>query len=180
MNASALADCPEKVYTSAVEQVFRFPKVTTSYSEEDHLRSIAECNSLLDEALYLAEDTHRVLSLLIENNENEARYFVNNSYNLDASADMFRFLRDHLEEQIENGGFSEPVNRALNEYLQKVYRTSRIASRLCMLSKQFAPLKYRDTEQKFTASQVADMKKNIEECHKELGLEPPKWNTASA
>ncbi|EAQ6132026.1 hypothetical protein AXA88_25730 [Salmonella enterica] len=177
MNASAL--CPEKVYTSAVGQVFRFPKVTTSYSEEDHLRSIAECNGLLDEGLYLVEDAHRMLSLLIENNEDEARYFANNLYNLDASADMFRFIRDHLEEQIENGGFSESVNRALNEYLQKVYRASRIASSLCMLSKQFAPLKYRDTEQKFTASQVADMKKNIEKCHKELGLEPPEWNTAS-
>ncbi|MGG6129344.1 hypothetical protein ACQSGE_23160 [Salmonella enterica] len=180
MNGSALADCPEKVYTSAVEQVFRFPKVTTSYSEEDHLRSIAECNRLLDEALYLAEDAHRALSLFIENDDEKARDFVNNLYNLDASADLFCFLRDHLEEQIENGGFSESVNRALNEYLQKVYRTSRIASSLCMLSKQFAPLKYSNTEPEFTVSQVADMKKNIEECHKELGLEPPEWNTASA
>ncbi|EDX0374365.1 hypothetical protein GTL21_005175 [Salmonella enterica] len=179
MNGSALADCPEKVYTSAVEQVFRFPKVTTSYSEEDHLRLIAECNSLLDEGVCIIEDAYNMLSLLAESNEDEARRFVSNLYNLDASADMFRFLRDHLEEQVENGGFSESVNHALNEYLQKVYRTSRIVSNLCMLSKQFAPLKYRNTEQEFTVLQVADMKKNMEECHKELGLEPPKWNTAS-
>ncbi|HFW4798344.1 TPA: hypothetical protein ACIBS5_003787 [Salmonella enterica subsp. diarizonae serovar 60-67:z35:-] len=180
MNCSALAEHPEKVYTSAVEQVFRFPRVITNYNEEEHLRLIDECNRLLDEGLHAVEDAHNILSFLINNNEDEARYFVSNLYNLDASADMFRFLRDHLEEQIENGGFSDAVNSALGEYLQKVYRISRIASSLCLLSKQFAPLKHRDTEPGFTASQVADMKKNIEKSHEELGLEPPEWNSVSA
>ncbi|EKK3319516.1 hypothetical protein PMI54_004865 [Salmonella enterica] len=175
-----VADNPGKVYSSAVEQLFRFPVVTMGYSEEEHLQTIAECTRLLDEGVYLMEDTHRVLSLLIENNEDEASRFVRNLYNLDTSADLLCFVRDHLEEQIENGGFSESVNRSLNDYLQKVFAASRIASSLCMLSKQFAPLKYRNDEPGFTASQVADMKKNIEECHKELGLEPPEWNTASA
>ncbi|EEM1821251.1 hypothetical protein GKA92_24445 [Salmonella enterica subsp. enterica] len=180
MNGSLLADNPEKVYTSAVDQIFRYPGVTMGYSEEEHLQTIAECVRLLDEGLYLMEDTHRVLSLLIENNEGEASRFVRNLYNLDTSADLLCFVRGHLEEQIENGGFSDAVNRSLHDYLQKVFATSRVANSLCLLSKQFTPLKYRNDEAEFTASQVADMKKNIEECHKELGLEPPEWNTESA
>lgn len=116
MNGFVLADSPEKVYTSAVEQI----------------------------------------------------------------ADMLCFVRDHLEEQIENGGFSEQVNRSLNEHLQKVFTASRTASSLCLLSKQFTPLKKRNDKPEFTASQVADMKKNIAERHRELGLDPPEWNTASA
>lgn len=180
MNGSVLADSPEKVYTSAVDQIFRFPGVTMGYNEEEHLQTIAECVRLLDEGLYLMEDTHRVLSLLIENNEGEASRFVRNLYNLDTSADLLCFVRDHLEEQIENGGFSESVNRSLNGYLQKVFAASRIASGLCLLSKQFAPPKKRNDKPEFTASQVADMKKNIAERHRELGLEPPEWNTASA
>ncbi|ENM0558100.1 hypothetical protein AB6Q20_005295 [Salmonella enterica] len=175
-----LADSPEKVYTSAVDQIFRFPGVTKGYSEEDHLQAIAECARLLDEGLYLLEDTHRMLSFLIDRDEDEARNFVSNLYNLDVSADMFCLIRDNLEEQIAYGGFSEEVNHALGEYLQKVYAASRIACSLCMLSKQFAPPKKRNNKPEFTVSQVADMKKNITECHKELGLEPPEWNTASA
>ncbi|EIC1946436.1 hypothetical protein ACXZ3X_001973 [Escherichia coli] len=171
----AVISPPSKLHSGAIEQLFQYSHITDEYNESGHLQLIADNLKLLTEGIYLIEDTRRALSILIDSDEDAAEEYVKNLFDPEMNMDMFFFIRDHMERQIAHGVYSDAVNDALGEYLSKIYVACRVSSSLCMLAKQFKAVKYHDTEQPLSASDVEYMKKRIEASHGELGLEPPVW-----
>ncbi|HBC1012625.1 TPA: hypothetical protein IGZ65_004286 [Escherichia coli] len=166
---------PSRLHSGAIEQLFQYSRINEGYSESEHLKLITENLKLLDEGIHLIENTGRILSVLTDSDEDAAAEYVRNLFDTEINMDMFCFIRDHMEKQIAHSVYSDAVNDALGEYLDKIYVACRASSFLCMLAKQFMAVKYRDAEHHLSASDVENMKKRIESSHEELGLEPPVW-----